>query len=119
MGDIRQCLKVVVRGRNCAIILEEPLKGGYRDMVEVVKPDGSCGGKWNDHAGVRGRHFLPYTVAPRCPGFRSTGSPAVPDEIPRILNFFTPKPDSLSRIIRCPGQISWILAIRDIEVRLY
>ncbi|RPA97613.1 hypothetical protein L873DRAFT_1809378 [Choiromyces venosus 120613-1] len=45
------------------------------------------------------------TVAPRCPGPHSTGFFVVPDESLRILNFFAPKPDLPSRIIRCPGQI--------------
>ncbi|RPB05610.1 hypothetical protein L873DRAFT_1797297 [Choiromyces venosus 120613-1] len=42
-----------------------------------------------------------HTVAPRCPGPHSTGFFVVPDESLRILNFFAPKPDLPSRIIRC------------------
>ena len=54
MGGMRQCLKAAVEGRNCAVIVQPPLEKrleGYRDTMEMIKPNESWEGKWNEHVG--------------------------------------------------------------------
>ena len=54
MGGMRQCLKAAVEGRNCAVIVQPPLKRrleGCRDTVEMINPHESQEGKWNEHVG--------------------------------------------------------------------
>ena len=55
MGGMRQYLKAAVEGRNCAVIVQPPLERRSercRDTVEMINPNESREGKWNEH--VRG-----------------------------------------------------------------
>ena len=53
--DMRQCTEAVESGRQCVIIvqptLEKRLGEGCMDKVEMIKPNESWEGKWNEHVG--------------------------------------------------------------------
>ena len=55
MYDMRQCTEAVESGRQCVIIvqptLEKRLGEGCMDKVEMIKPNESWEGKWNEHVG--------------------------------------------------------------------
>jgi len=52
IGHVRQCLEVVVGGRNCVIMVQHTLEMWLEEGCrEAVKPDEGLDDKWNGRAG--------------------------------------------------------------------
>ena len=59
IGHVRQCLEVVVGGRNCVIMVQHTLERWLEEGCrEAVEPDEGLDDKWNGRAGGRRKGFF-------------------------------------------------------------